>query len=174
MNKRNRQITMLVLATAFAAPVFADGRHGHDYYDYARVIYARPIYDTVQVMVPQQHCWTETGAYPLRPGAGLLGAIVGGTVGHQIGEGKGKRLATAAGAVIGARVAIDNQQRRMAAYGYGQPVQRCETQQGWVSEQRIVGYNVKYKYNGRVFRTRTDYDPGSTIRIRVDVATNRW
>jgi len=176
MNKRNRQIAILVLGTAIASPAFAgphyDDRHGHgyghDYYAYARVIHVRPVYETVQVLVPQQTCWTESAGYPR--GAGLVGAVVGAAVGHQIGEGQGKRIATAAGAVIGAGIAIDSQQRRLNAYGYNVPVQRCSSQPVYVSEQRIVGYRVKYRYNGRVLYTRTDYHPGATIRVRVDVA----
>jgi len=180
MNKRNRQIAILVLGTAIATPAFAgphhDDRHGHgygygyghDYYAYARVIHVRPVYETVQVLVPQQSCWTGPAIYPR--GAGLVGAVVGAAVGNQIGEGKGKTLATAAGAAIGAGIALDAQQRRLNAYGYNAPVQHCSTQPAYVSEQRIVGYRVKYKYNGRVFYTRTDYHPGATIRVRVDVA----
>lgn len=172
MNKRNQQIAILVLGAAIASPAFAGPRHGHhhnrDVYAYARVIRVLPVYETVQVLVPQQTCWSEPAGYPR--GAGLVGAAVGAAIGHQIGEGQGKRIATAAGAVIGAGIALDSQQRRLNAYGYNAQVQRCSSQPAYVSEQRVVGYRVKYKYNGHVLHTHTDYHPGATIRVRVNVA----
>jgi hypothetical protein len=33
-----------------------------------------------------------------------------------------------------------------------------------------VGYRVQYRYNGRLYWTQTDHDPGDTIEVRVSVA----
>ena len=40
----------------------------------------------------------------------------------------------------------------------------------YTEEERVVGYDVAYRYNGRTYETRTDYDPGPSLRVRVDVA----
>ena len=36
-------------------------------------------------------------------------------------------------------------------------------------ESRIVGYDVEYEYAGSVRETRMSRDPGSTLRLRVEV-----
>ena len=37
-------------------------------------------------------------------------------------------------------------------------------------EERIIGYNIVYRYNGRTFETRTDFEPGSSLRVRVIIS----
>ena len=37
------------------------------------------------------------------------------------------------------------------------------------SRERIVGYDVRYQYNGREFRTRMPYDPGQEMPVNVEV-----
>jgi uncharacterized protein YcfJ len=64
-----------------------------------------------------------------------------------------------------------------AAIGHGpvrrvessRPVERCETRYRSHQEQRIDGYNVVYRYNGRKYSTRMPYDPGKSIKVRVDI-----
>jgi uncharacterized protein YcfJ len=100
----------------------------------------------------------------------LFGAIVGGVIGHQFGGGRGKSVATALGSVIGA--GIGSRSANRAPYRttqYSRPVTRCETTYRSREEERIDGYNVVYAFNGRKYATRTPYDPGSRLRIRVDV-----
>ena len=41
-------------------------------------------------------------------------------------------------------------------------------------EEHIAGYDVTYRYQGRLYHTRTDYDPGRRIRVRVEVTPARW
>ena len=40
---------------------------------------------------------------------------------------------------------------------------------GYGYDDRVIGYNVTYRYAGRNYRTRMDHHPGRTIRVRVDV-----
>ena len=46
-------------------------------------------------------------------------------------------------------------------------VQRCDTVAD--STERIVGYDVRYEYNGREFRARMPFDPGNQIAVNVEV-----
>ena len=65
-------------------------------YDYARVVDVQPLTTRVRVTTPQRACWDETrvdehsnGAGPLprtAAGGAVLGALIGGVLGHQIGR----------------------------------------------------------------------------------------
>jgi uncharacterized protein YcfJ len=105
---------------------------------------------------------------------------VGGVIGHQFGNSTGGRdHGTAAGAVIGGLVG--NSIDRDAEAGYRtagrdvvvdrvpvtRDVQRCAD----VADTRdvIVGYDVRYEYNGREFRTRLPDDPGPQNAGNVEV-----
>ena len=93
-----------------------------------------------------------------------------GDVRHQFGSGHGNDAATIAGSLIGASVA--NRSSRGQGYStteYSRPVRRCETKYQSHQEERIDGYDVIYKYHGRTYGTRTPFDPGKKLKIRVDV-----
>ena len=172
-------------ACAIAAPAFA----AESYLDRARVVSAQPIVE--RIPVSREQCWNEkvrsyeerrvtrsdTGA-AIGPGT-VLGAIVGGVAGHQVGSGRGNDAATAAGAVIGGIVGnqVDREHGRVGPGGppvtevervpVDRNVERCRTVQE-VREAR-VGYDVRYVYNGREFATRLDRDPGRFLQVAVNV-----
>lgn len=170
--------TLAFTAAATVSATAAAGGRSHDdsYYDYARVVFAEPIVEVVRVDDPREVCWTEhiTHHNPRQHRSvtpEIVGGIIGGVVGNQFGSGRGRDVATVAGAVLGGSIAHDYKKRR--AYGYDtytEPVERCEIQHHYYEEERIVGYDVKYRYNGRMYRTRMDRDPGSRVRVRVTVA----
>lgn len=148
-------------------------------YDYAKVISSEPIVRYVTVTTPVRECWQDTEYYTVdhRPpdlaGRTLLGAVVGGVIGHQFGGGRGKDAATVAGTLIGAAVGSESARRRHDGY-YGpvqhsRPVQRCESRLQEHQEERIDGYRVVYRYHGQKYMTEMPYDPGNRIRVRVDV-----
>ncbi len=171
---------VVVVSLAFAASP-ASAEHNNyvtvrPVYDYARVVSVEPIRRYVTVSSPVKECWSDVEHYTVdyRPrraaGSTLFGAIVGGVIGHQFGGGRGKSVATAVGSLIGA--GIGSNSARRAPYRttqYSRPVTRCETSYQSHEEERIDGYNVVYAYNGRKYATRTPHDPGSRLRIRVDV-----
>ena len=152
-------------------------------YEYADVVSADPIYRTVRVEQPRRECWDERVVYNERrndgywmdngTAGGLVGAIAGGVVGHQFGSGRGKKAATALGAVIGAgvgqRVAVQNSRRDSSSYERVGYEERCETVTDYRTEQRVEGYDVAYRYGGRVYNTTMPYDPGSRIPVDVNV-----
>jgi len=108
-------------------------------------------------------------------GAGaVVGGIVGGVLGHQIGSGRGNDAATAAGALIGANHAAANSYRSGRVVEREVIETRCETVRDARYESRLEGYDVTYRYQGRLYQTRTNYDPGKRIRVRVEVTPARW
>ena len=57
--------------------------------------------------------------------------------------------------------------RRSGRYSYYEPY--CETRTEYRMVERVVAYDVTYRYRGRYFTTRTDHPPGKRIRVRVDL-----
>ena len=96
----------------------------------------------------------------------VLGAIVGGVLGSTVGRGDGRRAATVAGAVAGG--AIGNGVARSNDGYYNDVEPRCRMVEGTV-ENRVVAYDVQYRYRGDVFMSRLDYDPGDRLRVRVNI-----
>ena len=185
----------IILGAALASTLaaFANAASAQTYGDVARVISASPIYD--RAAVPRRECRTEqVTAYEERRavrapeprdsggiGAGtVIGAIVGGVIGHQFGgSSAGRDHGTAAGAIVGGLVG--NQVDRDSDPGYRgesrdvavervpvtREVQRCDDLEE--SRERIVGFDVRYEYNGHELRTRLPYDPGNQIPVNVEV-----
>ena len=91
----------------------------------------------------------------------MLGAVVGGVLGHQVGNGTGRDVATAAGAIGGAVVG-NNVAGRNAAPGYAtQDVQRCQTVQGTPAY-----YEVSYNFHGTPHTVQMSAPPaGHTIIV---------
>jgi uncharacterized protein YcfJ len=139
-----------------------------------------------RVRLPRQEEFREPERESSGSGAGtVLGAIIGGVVGHQFGLSSGGRdRGTAAGALIGGLIGnsaernadrgSDSGYRRVSRESVAveqipvtRDVQRCQTNTEY--REQISGYDVRYRYNGREYSTRLDYDPGQTMQINVDV-----
>ncbi len=159
-------IGMTVLSGAASA-----GVHHLGYVDRARVVWAKPIYETVEVSRPVRECWTERVVRRGRRAESytgtIAGGIIGGVVGNQIGRGRGRTVLTVAGSLLGASIGHDLSARP------GRPrisrEERCEVVEHYEEQEQIVGYRVKYRYGGQTFFTRTEEHPGQRIRIRVKV-----
>ena len=183
MNATTRIATLALAAMLFGSTAWADPPHrgGPAQYDYAKVISAEPIVRYVTVSTPVRECWEETRYYTVDHGrqerrAGtFLGAVIGGVIGHQIGSGRGNDAATVAGTLIGAAIGNDAARDRhgsnveQVAY----PVERCATRYRESQEERIEGYRVLYRYHGQKYLTEMPYDPGTRLRVRVDVRPMR-
>ncbi len=167
---------VLVAGPASAEYAYSSGQ-SKPVYDYARVISSHPVVRYVTVTTPVKECWEDVERYSVRNrepgqvGRTLFGAILGSVIGHQIGSGSGNDVATVAGGLIGA-AAGSNSGRRDRGYSedeYSRPVRRCSTNYQEHQEERIDGYDVIYTYHGRKYSTRTPFDPGEKLKIRVDV-----
>jgi len=149
---------------AFAQPWTADAE---TYTTQARVVRAVPIREAVNAQ-PRQECWTEprSGGGDSNAAGAVIGGIAGGLIGHQFGSGSGNTAATIAGTIGGAAVGNEVARRRGGDDGM---VERCRTVQGPYDE-RIVAYDVTYRFQGREFNTRLPFDPGADMPVDVTVA----
>lgn len=122
-----------------------------------------------QVSVPRQVCSQEQVAVQSnKSGAGAaMGAIAGGAIGNQIGGGSGKAAATILGIFGGA---ILGDKIEGAPVPQTQTVQTCTTQN--MIENRVIGYNVTYEFNGKQYNVQMPHDPGPTIKLNVAPAMN--
>ncbi len=145
-------------------------------YGYADVLRVDPIFETVVVNEPREECYEREGQYRERSGGDpsggtVLGAIIGGALGNQVGKGDGRRAATVAGAVIGGAIGHDVDKNNGSAGGrYERGGTTCRTVSTRREDRRVVGYDVEYRYRGEVFMSRLDYDPGERMRVRVAIA----
>jgi uncharacterized protein YcfJ len=103
-------------------------------------------------------------------GGTVLGALIGGALGNQVGKGDGRKAATIGGAVIGG--AIGNSANRSDGYDRysdsSNTVRRCRTVNDG-NRNNYDGYNVTYRYGNQTYRSFMNKNPGRTIRIAVTV-----
>ena len=146
-----------------------------------RLISAVPIYKIISVSTPRRECrkvpvvpYSRGGAQYKSATPIVVGGIVGAAVGHQFGHGTGRTVGAIAGGVPGGSVARDIQHRytvnNATRHAYPQTMTQCDTYEDFHEEQVIEGYQVEYRYNGRVYHTVTENDPGKKMRVRVSVA----
>ena len=162
--------TVILALSIIAAPGMLLADNG--FLDKARVISSQPLYEIVRVNQPEEHCWNErvrhrgdsrSDSYTPT----IAGAIVGGVVGNQFGKGRGKDAMTVAGVLLGG--SIGNDLGKKPTHGYVTSERRCELVDSYREHEELVGYDVKYKYKGKVFHTRTDREPGKFIDVQVSV-----
>jgi uncharacterized protein YcfJ len=114
---------------------------------------------------PEQRCWVERQqVYEDRRGANvpgaIAGAVIGGILGHQVGGGRGRDVATAGGAVAGA--AIGANVGRGDQSSYAQDVQRCENVQGQLQPDY---WDVTYNFRGIEHHVQMSVPPGPTLTV---------
>lgn len=147
-------------------------------YEEADVIASTPIYRVVEISSPQEECWEEEVVRQNRRDhdrsatPGLLGMVIGGALGNAVGNNHSSRkVGTVVGAILGGSIARDisraNDERRATVYVDTE--ERCRTVYNTREEEKLVGYDVSYRYNGSEHTVRMPEDPGATVRVRVDV-----
>ncbi len=144
-------------------------------YAYADVLRTDPVYETYRTSQPREECYDEPVTYREPDGGDptggtVLGAIIGGVLGNQVGSGDGRKAATVAGAVIGGAVGRNiDKNNGPPGQTYSGTQQRCRVVETPREDRRIVGFDVEYRYRGEVYMSRLDYDPGDRLRVRVSV-----
>lgn len=181
----------LLVVTAFPAWAghnddrYREPAYDNTQYEYAKVVDVQPVIEIVQVPEDQQVCRQQPVqrrvAEYRSPAPAIFGAIVGGVIGNQLsrGHGHGRRhghghgsnraAATVAGAAIGGVIGSEIQYSKYPARYYTENVRVCSTETSWRSEERVVAWDVTWKYRGRIHHSRMDEPPGDRIRVRVNV-----
>lgn len=135
---------------------------------YADVIEAKPITKTTET--PRQDCHDEqvTRQKPVKDehqiAGTAIGAVVGGILGHQVGGGDGRTLATVAGAAAGGYAGNRIQDKVQKANTETVTEQRCET--AYDKTETPNGYRVTYRLNGKTATIHMNHDPGSRIPVK--------
>jgi uncharacterized protein YcfJ len=139
----------------------------------------RPIYKTIRIAVPEQQCVHRDYRKPIKrhvhrnnSGEVLVGGVIGGIIGHELGRNHNQGLATVTGALIGSAIAHDASATHYSAGDYRIEHRRhCRTEMRYETERQLIGYRVKYRYRGDIYVTRMDHHPGK--RIIVDRHSHR-
>ena len=141
-------------------------------YDYATVIETNPIIKTVRVSTPREECWDEEVVYREHHNgdgvAPVVGAVLGGALGNAVGHHKrNKQVGAILGATLGHAASSNAKGNHESHY---RTEERCEIKQEYHEEDRVIGYRVRYRYRDETYTTRTDIDPGDTLKVRVAVS----
>jgi uncharacterized protein YcfJ len=164
------------LLALYAGAGSAAGNPNQSFNDRGRVISSTPVYE--EINQPRRECWTERVTESRETvrdrsvGGALIGGLAGGILGHQVGKGSGRKAATIVGAATGAIVGdrIDNDGDRYAESRAPRDVEHCRSVDNW--SRKVSGYDVIYRYGGQEYRTFLPYDPGSEIKLRVNVSVD--
>lgn len=147
-------------------------------YESVAVLSSAPVYQQTQVETPQERCVEERVARTQRRSRGgqsatpvIISTIIGGALGNAVGNNKSnKRVGAVLGAVLGNSVGRDLTRRREgASTTYYDTVERCNTVYVAHTEERLIGYDVEYEYQGQRYTVRTQESPGSTLQLRINV-----
>ena len=161
-------VAVIGVAAGAAGAVIASHYAEANSPQYADVVNVQPI--TQDNSVPQQQCRDiqVTHQQPASDSHQLIGtgigAVVGGLLGNQVGGGRGKTLATVAGAVGGGYAGHQIEKSRQRNDVTTTTERQCRTLRE--HKQRVVAYNVQYRWNGQVQQVRMDQNPGSRIEVK--------
>jgi len=116
---------------------------------------------------PEQRCWidreqvSQDQRRTSLPGV-LVGAVIGGILGHQVGGGSGNTLATVGGAIAGGAVGATVARSGGSNQPATQDVQRCTSMPNQV---RPALWDVTYQFDGQEHRMQMTTEPGATVLV---------
>ncbi len=119
------------------------------------------------VGTPEQRCWVERENIPRErsqanvPGA-IAGALIGGILGHQVGGGSGRDIATVGGVVAGAAVGGNVGRNRGDSYPSTRDVKHCTAVP---TSARPDYWDVTYQFRGQEYHMQTTTPPGRTVTV---------
>jgi uncharacterized protein YcfJ len=93
-----------------------------------------------------------------------IGAVAGGLLGSTIGGGKGKTVATVAGAAAGGYAGNQVQKGMQQKDVVTTTERRCKTVQD--KSQKLIGYDVTYRLDGKDGVVRMSSKPGATLPVK--------
>jgi len=135
---------------------------------YADVLAVQPLKEPIRT--PREVCEDVAVSHrnPVRDqhqiAGTVIGALAGGLLGNQIGDGSGRKIATVAGAAAGGYAGNKVQQNMQASDTYTTTETRCKTVTD--TSEKVVGYDVEYRLGEQIGRVRMDYEPGPRIPVK--------
>lgn len=162
-------------------PVAARGRYDNEApapmesaaYEYRRraneQVFNAPVTSSRAVMgAPTERCWVERQQVAQQSGGdrnvggAIAGALIGGILGHQVGGGTGRDLATVGGAVAGG--VIGSNAGRDGNNTSSQDIRRCEN----TTSGTPAYWDVSYRFRGLDHQLQMSAAPGTTIAVNRD------
>ena len=129
---------------AAAQTELRDAENGSDVrYDYARVVKVDAVVNHASRPISRETCWQEPTTYQYRPAY---------TYYKDDNDADGPSAVT-----------VQGDYQKLNDGG-----ERCRTVTNWRDTDRVLGYEVTYRYGGREYTTRMDHDPGNRLRVRVN------
>ena len=142
--------------------------------DSATVNSVEKVYKQYMVEEPYQDCYIKETLQQSGDGSAtneIMGAILGGAIGSQFGEGDGKDAMTLAGIFLGASIANDAEK----ANSTGQVVvsqEVCENKVRQKIEKRLSHYKINVEYEGRDLSFTSKKRPyDDVIKVKVTVGS---
>ena len=142
--------------------------------DSATVTSVEKVYKQYMVEEPYQDCYIKETLQQSGDGSAtneIMGAILGGAIGNQFGEGDGKEAMTLAGIFLGASIANDAEK----ANSTGQVVvsqEVCENKVRQKIEKRLSHYKINVEYEGRDLSFTSKKRPyDDVIKVKVTVGS---
>lgn len=135
---------------------------------FAEVVSSKEVFETV--VTPREEC-TDVQVQHQAPvqdknrvAGTAIGAVAGGLLGSTIGGGKGKTVATVAGAAAGGYAGNQVQKGMQEKDVTTTTERRCKTVHD--KSQKLVGYDVTYRLEGKEGKARTSFKPGATLPVK--------
>lgn len=136
--------------------------------EFADVVAVKEVFETV--VTPHERCEDVQVRHQApvkdehRIAGSVVGGLAGGLLGSAVGGGKGKTLATVAGAAAGGYAGNRVQKNMQEKDVETTTEHRCKT----VNEksQKVVGYNVTYRLDGKDGVARMAFKPGPKLPVK--------
>jgi len=135
---------------------------------FAEVVAVKDVTETV--VTPREHCEDVQVRHQApvkdqhRIAGTVVGGLAGGLLGSTVGGGKGKTIATVAGAAAGGYAGNQVQKNMQEKDVVTTTEHRCKTLNE--KSQKVVGYNVTYRLDGKDGTVRTSFKPGATMPVK--------
>jgi uncharacterized protein YcfJ len=136
---------------------------------YNERVFEAPVTQARAVMgAATERCWIERqqvseASGNRNVGGAIAGALIGGVLGHQVGGGSGKDLATVGGAVAGGVIGSNMGRDSTPQYG-SRDVRRCES----TTSGTPAYWDVTYNFRGQNHQVQMSADPGATVAVNRD------
>lgn len=137
---------------------------------YNERVFDAPVTSVRAVMgAPTERCWIERQQVSQpsdgnrNVGGAIAGALIGGVLGHQVGGGSGKDLATVGGAVAGGVIGSNVGRDGSNQYA-SRDVRRCEN----TTSGTPAYWDVTYNFRGQTHQVQMSADPGATVAVNRD------